>query len=839
MTTQSTAPDLATLVGDLKDLLTSAAPYVAADSPLADVEGFLGDVASALGAVGTIDTTVQDLSALVEAAAAVTDALDGVPFVDIVVAPASAVFDAAGGFLSDASSFLDEAKATVEPVRVTVVDLDTGIKDVQQVLEELTVQVPQYLNTVQILDYLLQIAGTLVPFLEGSEPGDRLAAVVDTLNTVLDDVGTAFGAFEQAMSPVFAGLETVVGVIEDVADGMGQGVQDTLHAFESAADALSPVASGFRKVENAIGPLRWVLDAIAWIVDHVLKPAIDWVLKATGLSTLLDGLEAKVEGWLGITSLKSAVGQAGAQQGGLSSGQQAAGSATGQQAGSTYTSFGSSMSQFRQGDDSTLKSVASELLGAITGAGLSDGTGGLPDFPVCAPDLTGNGGGSTAVRAPALGALRTAPQRMALVSPLHPDHPRTVPVSLAQVRAGGPAALAGATTAGPWPVAPVDPAVWPRTAAMVAGAGDLTGRLGKIGPDATALASALTAFRQSADLPATFAAGLGQFGATFDVCSDLLTSLTAFDLAFLTALVDPVEALVAQQATDVKACVTTLPDALRAIAAVEQAVTADVADLPTAATLADAVHRADGWVLGAEQLVATMDAIHQQLTTQGTDLTGWTSAHDQIETAAQSVAARQATLATTLDAVEAGVTGLSAALHTYATALAPVTEDARGLVGAVPAAGHVARILGVVQSLVDPLQGLFHLACPTSGTTRAMAGSLVDDLTELATTLTTPPPGQVNSLLAQLDAQALPCGRLAAALTAATTTLTGTVVPDVTAQASALAAALHDLADGLAQQDSYTMTDKATGQAVTVANDLVSQQVVDQLQEVIAGLDPQ
>jgi hypothetical protein len=829
----SVGDGFANVIGRLEKSLSQAQPLVTKGSALDECQTALSTVDRALGDVGTFDTVMKDVTDLVQLGAGLAEALIAVPFIGELAEAAGAVLDSAAEALTEAKTTIDDInRETVQPLKSVVDDINTGVADLDRVLTDVTVQVPQYINTIQILDYLLEIASPLADVLDGSEPGQRVQTVVTTLDSVLNDVGTAIKPCAQALEVVVPGVVNVNGVISGLVNDMGDGVTTTLDAFNSVSSYLQPICDGFNKVEDAIAPIRWVLDAVEWLVKEILEPAIDWVLRVTGLQTLIDDLKKDLLDDLGIGQLVTSLKPVSASQSQINSGQTAVGST---QAGATSTAFtdmAQALGQFRTNQNAALEDATEGLLTAITGTPIDPNKSTtLPDFPSTPPALTGNSGTAAA---PKLAAAKPLPLtgELARIHSSHPSHPRVGTRSLIAMRAT-PAVQARAAL----PIPSIDPSAWPNAAALAKAGAALGSDIQDLSTGIAALQSSVRAFQASVEEPAMFGSEMQAFGTIFKTCDDLVTVVKGFNVSFLDEILQPIEDVVGDQEADLATVTTAMPQMVSAVANVATAMQDVIEAMPQATVVGAAMSRVDGWVLGAEKLVASMEWIKAAEQSAGNDLGAWTAAQGKIEASAGTVGGRVGSLAQTVSSLGDSVQALQTALDSYSTALTPITGNRQALAEAQPGVQRVAGILGTVDSIIDPLEGVFNAECTDSGGAAKQGAAVAAGmLTTNAQTVVQPPSGVLAALLQTFDADALPLGSLASALDSATATLTTNVVQTVTAQARSLAAGLTALGGALEQTQTYQVTDPKTGKVVTVSNDLVDQDLVEGLQNQVKGL---
>ena len=241
--------------------------------------------------------------------------------------------------------------------------------------------IPDYLNTISILSYCLDIANIILPLLQDGNPAiASTKSFIDMMTTVRNDVGDALNIFV----PFIQTLADVIAKIIAFAKSFPSTIQDTIekvkNGFQSFESVLSPIKDATDAIESALAPVKWALDAASCIFDTVFKPVIDAVLDATGLSSLFDGLLDKLEGALHLDDVFSL--------GNLFKGVDvndwaaAAGSNAVQTKGvSSWSSVAVQLAQYDSRDKGKTYTLITTLVADISGSPVGSGTPRLPDWP--------------------------------------------------------------------------------------------------------------------------------------------------------------------------------------------------------------------------------------------------------------------------------------------------------------------------------------------------------------------------------------------------------------------------------------------------------------------------
>lgn len=853
MSSTSLPDPFVTTLDHLRGTLSDFAPLV---SPIDSIAGVIGSIDKLLNTIGELILAFRGVDELVAGLGALLDFLTPIPIVGEIADVISGIIETAAEGMADVLALATQINTDViKPVSEVLHEIATGLAEARTVVVDLGQKVPGYINTVEILHYLSQIATPIVGVLQGTKPADDLAAVLRGFDTIQAEVGKALALLDPGIRAVETGITTLTGVFDTVMAEMGHAGHDALAAIEGAVGFLRPISDGFNRLVDAIKPLKWVLDAVACIFNKVLKPVIDAILRATGLQALVNRAEAEVFEKLGIAPVlnlaQSSLGGGSIDQ---TSDQLGPGKGAGTTAlwGATVAALG----QYRSGDSAATKTAILTVLGAITQTPIDPGKPGkAPPFPPNLPDLTavpetGAGTGIMGQYIPGPYVPRRVTRIDAAVL-ARLKAPRTRPALRSLL-----AAVPGLTDDLP----KIDPKDWPNTAALVADIEALTPELDKLVPEAVTLETALAAMDGALRLPATFAHQAADLQALLGDAVHILGVLDSFDIGFVQTLVKPFKEVATDQNTKMQAVTAALPALSQAIAELDTATMGVIAAFPNAALVEEALRRIEGWRLSLGQTIALLRAARIKDAAVGNANKAEIDAlAAQIEASAADLHRRLAAITDHCRQIGTSVAAVRGGIGTCAGMLAGITAHSILLSDkALPVADQAVHVLGLVNSIVDPLAGIFHLlgdptarlaaspnaaplgpACPDADTLIKLYGaSAVAALQRLAQAdLDTP---QTFAHFAQaLATQALPLTDMAQAVASAATTLSTDAVHAFTANAADLAQGLTGLAAELAETRTYSTTiTTRTGdrQEITVQNDIMDNTMVAQAQTLLAAL---
>ncbi|MGH8698465.1 MAG: hypothetical protein ACREVS_18415, partial [Burkholderiales bacterium] len=383
----------AEVLGSLK---RSAAAVGVIQQPLSNVRDFVHVVDTVLDDLNKVPTIMSVVEDVLSAIGALVNVLDAVPFVDAVAAFASTVLNTIKALLKAAMELFDTTVAPIiKACRPIFDDVEKGLTKAQSVVGTIAQKVPDYINTVQILDYMADIAGALVPLLKGTEAGDRLSGLMKTFDDVKVLATKAFTPVAGFLDAITQVVDAVVAVLGSVYDAIKRSAQVAVAGLHQIESIFQPIEHAFNAVANAIKPIRWALDAIAFIFDKVVKPVIDEVLQKTGLQGQLDKVVDAVEKQLGIKAVADLVG-GNIKGAAAASWQSAAGGDAAAAAQARWQELEAVLKNYNTRDaDGTKKNILL-LVNAIMGSAITDGPTPIPEWPD-EPQIDGIEGGHRAL----------------------------------------------------------------------------------------------------------------------------------------------------------------------------------------------------------------------------------------------------------------------------------------------------------------------------------------------------------------------------------------------------------------------------------------------------------
>lgn len=810
------------ILGDLKTALTNLQgvnPLVGAAHDVA------GDVASMFSTANDLISMMQAGQEAITALESILPSLSEIPIVgEIIDLIDSVIFTVTDGLKTLMNAFNAVKDTVIDPGLELFQSIHSGLGSFQETANFLTVNLPQYCNTVQVLGYLVQIAEDVAPYLKGTDPGNRLASYIGTLQTVSN-------ATQTALKPVACALNTAMPVLTAIGNdlkGVGQSIMAQMNDPQSTLGRVlgffESVSHGMHSVIDAIAPLRWVLDAISWIFDHVLKPVIDAVLEATGLQSLINEFGQWITGKLGFGSLATLIRGATnptVQQ----SGENTVGLTGAQAMQSNSNALGSMLGQFMNHNNQGLKQQAVALLSSLTGTAID------PSKPIVIPKW------------PLPPQYQQAAPQGAAARVMLPGPSRQVR-NAARLRCGfealgravsSPPATTSTTTpaAAPAPVPPLWstlgttplPAAWQPVQTLLDDLAAANSALAASAPVPQNLSTQLSAYTASDTLPQDLTEQAQDFAGIFQALADLLGFVEQY--VPVASYVDPVKAALVTQAQQAQALVCAVQAFATATGPIQTAVQQVLKAAPLADALAATQRAYNAWSLGGGQLTTLVDQGYA-IDTGGKFTAQLDALRDAVNAAATGAAPQVQQVARAAQ----GVLTLGATIGTGLAGYIAQLQSLQGhsqLIGsqAMPALTQATHILGTLDSILDPLAGVLQdLGCSPKGTDiKSLAAAQVSAFRNVSVGAVQGYASQLTGLFDNLLETALPIDAITQNVQAVTQALAN---PAFLSACGSLAQAMAQLSAAQAPTQSYT-TSAAQG-SLTVGNLFVSQALVDQAQ---------
>lgn len=713
--TESGPPDPFAAV--LQSLKESARDVDALLDPLQTVEDVVSTVDLALVNVSKIPSILQTIDGVMVGIGGILKVLAAVPIVDVVATACQGVMTTAQSLLKQAKIMADEInRALIKPCRTIFEDLEKGIGKALTVVTTISQTIPNYINTIQILIYMEAVARPLVKVLKGTESEE-------SLNKLLDEFDAVKKAATRALDPVAEFLHDLDSAMQAIIHALGDEYEKIKSTAESVAADLDwveskfrPLENGFNKVLHAIAPVKWALDAIQWVFDHVFQPVVREILKKTHLDSQVGRVRETIEEKLGIKSIVNLLTQnVDASTSVLW--QQAAGSQSAQSGAFNWAALVDILKAYDTRDSESTKRSILMLVNAIAGTAID------PEKPARVPDWPRVPDFQEVASQPAAGLLRAALARNRRAA--------RIDRAFAALQGMGRPANDGVPSAAPRFMAMSLPQI--ADARLPAGL-DNVARLQQQG------VAAVQALKDMDQVAETLVAGLGQFDAArqlpgdfhtqmqdfadlFENAEKLLSFLEGFGVlaSILKQLDEPLKRH-GEQASSIEASVKRLVDASQQVDATIQAVEKAV---PGVETFTDAFQFIDAAATGSASLARLIDQaevldaqLDGKFSGRIADLAG------RVNTAAGAVLEQLDQVTNAARAALDDARAINAYLAQYGSHFVQLGADSK-IVGdtALPKLTNGVHYFGVFVSILDPLSCLLQQLECVSGSNPLKAGA--------------------------------------------------------------------------------------------------------------------
>lgn len=832
-TTDTFGPTLNNLKNTLKDF----APLV---EPIDGITTVVTDIDDALVAIGDIITAASDIDDLIIILGEVLEFLDGIPIIGEVAEVISVLIEALGDSLKDAVTSAQEINtSTIKPVVETLGEVKAGLKDVRVVVVDISQKVPGYINTVEILHYLSEIAEPLTAVLQGTASGDKLHDLLATFNKVQQDLGTALSKLNPVITGVDDGVKALTTVIDDVKNAMGGDITALLDGIKSAAKGLAPISNGFHRVEDAIKPVAWILDALACIFDTILEPIIDLILDATGLRAVVNSAEEAIFKKLGISSIMN-MSASSFNKSSINDAKTAVGAKQGADYSRAWDLAETALGQYRSGKDGGTKAAILGLISAITNTPIDPGKASSPP-PFMPP--------STPALSPADSNSGNTTSDLAFYTPRKINH---IDLDLVEklkkpelrVYSRSLVFLAKLNNSAPKPLPKIDGAVWPKSALLIANIKSLTASLDLLVPDAAQLEGSLTEFEASLVLPTTFAQQAHDMSQLLKDAVNILDFFASLNVKFVSELVKPFDVVAHNQNDKMNAVINELPVLKLAMTNLELAATNVITNIPQTKVIDQTIHRIEGWSMSINQIIQLVIQARIRDAKTGNKLKPQIDAFAQkLEAIATSITNKVTNITNASNLLTTAIFDLQNGLNEYTISIENIGIHSTLLSKkALPIADQAVHILGIVNSIIDPLSGLLEAenCIDASNPFKIYAAAARDAIDDAGKIAATAQPQMFEEFAEKLAEEALPLTELATAVKKASDSISSNTVTAFQSQSSNLVTGLDNLSKELVQSESYTTTIKTrqgTTKIITVNNDLFNQDLLTEVNKIINAMN--
>lgn len=284
--------DINTVITDLKS--TAATTNIARDV-IDTVQSGLDVASNAASAAGDFYDDVKKLEDLAEAIESVTGVLSKfgpvgkiVSLLDDVIGTVENRIEAlrkgagtAENSFETLANTLDGANTSLSVVDVALADLSADIDgSISSLADTATLMERDWSDLNDTQNETLETADALIATLNDGR--------LDTAQTAITTVANAVGALPGMLDP-----------IEDIAATFSAATKQ----LAKVTDKLKPLLGPLEAIETALSPVSWVLDKADWLVSKIIDPILDPILKATGITGLIEDVADSISSLLPSSTL--------------------------------------------------------------------------------------------------------------------------------------------------------------------------------------------------------------------------------------------------------------------------------------------------------------------------------------------------------------------------------------------------------------------------------------------------------------------------------------------------------------------------------------------------------
>lgn len=221
-----------------------------------------------------------------------------------------------GSIASVICKILEVAQTSADAIHLALRKLDKILKDVDKLLKKarggldelakcnrmVYEHIPEFTKTLQIIDYIIQMAKIVEPIIMGEDIKKRLNILLTHLENIEKTASVPINELNNYLEEIGGIISSVRNECDNIKEKT-KGLTNAVANIGKAVSILKPIGDALNSVINAIAPIKWVLGAADCMINKILKPVINTILKATGLQKLIDMLSEQLMKLLGIDSI--------------------------------------------------------------------------------------------------------------------------------------------------------------------------------------------------------------------------------------------------------------------------------------------------------------------------------------------------------------------------------------------------------------------------------------------------------------------------------------------------------------------------------------------------------
>lgn len=235
-------------------------------------------------------------------------------------------FPVIGGLANTARTTLKTlSDSSLKPLQKTVHTLNEDVlKAIDAKIDELQSVFDSFETKAhEVAGFVAEMHATLVLMSKGidvlyqlahiyeCEPAiSEIEAIAKTIEDISADANARIDDLERTLGDLRTGSVTLVDIVTPVETELNTFNTKVVQPIGAAMSHLSGFNAFCAKGKKYLKPFEWALDALQWVMDKVLTPAINWVLDRIGLRGAANSLKKKLEDFLGLTEMKKRINAA-------------------------------------------------------------------------------------------------------------------------------------------------------------------------------------------------------------------------------------------------------------------------------------------------------------------------------------------------------------------------------------------------------------------------------------------------------------------------------------------------------------------------------------------------
>ncbi|NDW11781.1 hypothetical protein D0T50_02620 [Bacteroides sp. 214] len=266
----------------------------------------ISHIESIVNNVYTLTHNVDSCCKAISILEKLTQALTPIPIIGEIILPISRIIGTAGEFAKAMHNTLKSLDNALKKLRQLLQKVHGGVDELAQCNKMIHDHIPEFIKTIRIIEYLIQLAEIAAPILMGDDINKRLNELIDHLKKIENAASIPINELDKLLNEI----DNVTNAIEEECNKIKGNTKELASGIEKIGNVIKiiePIARVLNTIIDAIAPIKWVLNAIGCLIDKILKPIINAILEVTGLNRLLDFFKENLMKYLGITAIIDAV----------------------------------------------------------------------------------------------------------------------------------------------------------------------------------------------------------------------------------------------------------------------------------------------------------------------------------------------------------------------------------------------------------------------------------------------------------------------------------------------------------------------------------------------------